>query len=409
MKHFPTTLIARVKISVLFLAVVGLSFICRAEQPIQAAALDQLVVAAEKSHTDALVIWQDGKPVGEWYFGKPVEPLEAMSATKSVVSLAIGKLITDVKIKSLDQPVWEFYPEWKQGRKKNITLRHLLNHTSGLQNFPRTDVEIYASPDYVQLALTADMDSDPGASFRYNNKAVNLLAGIVQKASSQRLDLYLRDELFAPLGITNFTWKLDAAGNPQVMSGLQILPADFAKLGQLALNRGRWEGRQLIADSWFDVSMRPAQEHNPYSGLLWWLMLDHVSYAIDDERISELETRAAITPSAPADFAARAKKLKGRYKDTDALYLAMDKAFGREWPYDSLLAELPVPQPGKVIAWYADGSLGQQLVVVPGANLVAVRMISSHSDYNPKTDSFDNFRQMVLKLVTPAILLETKK
>ena len=126
---------------------------CRAEEPVQSAALDQLVAAAEKSHTDALVIWQDGKPLGEWYFGKPVEPIEAMSATKSVVNLAMGKLITDGKIKSLDQPVWEFYPEWRQGRKKNITIRHLLNHTSGLQNFPRTEVEIYPSPDFIQLAL----------------------------------------------------------------------------------------------------------------------------------------------------------------------------------------------------------------------------------------------------------------
>jgi len=409
MKHFAMKLTARVKICVLFLAAIVLPSLCHAEQPVQPAALDELVAAAEKSHTDALVVWQDGKPLGEWYFGKPVEPIEAMSATKSVVNLAIGKLITDGKIKSLDQPVWEFYPEWRQGRKKNITLRHLLNHTSGLQNFPRTEVEIYPSPDFVQLALSAEMDADPGADFSYNNKAVNLLAGVVQKASGRRMDLYLHDELFTPLGITNFTWKLDDAGNPQAMSGLRILAADLAKLGQLVLNRGEWEGRQFIADSWFDSSMCPSQEHNPSCGLLWRLMFDHVNYVIDDERISELESKAAGTPSSPADLVAKAKKVKGRYKDTDALNQAMVKVFGREWSKDSLLAELPKPQPGKVIAWYADGSLGQHLVIVPASNLVAVRMINSSSDYNPKTDGFDNFPQMVLKLVSPANLLETKR
>ena len=409
MRHFAMTLIARVKISVLFLAAIGLAPICRAEESVQPAALDELVAAAEKSHTDALVVWQDGKPVGEWYFGKPVEPIETMSATKSVVNLAIGKLITEGKIKSLDQPVWEFYPEWRQGRKKNITLRQLLNHTSGLQNFPRTEVEIYPSPDFIQLALTAELDNDPGAAFSYNNKAVNLLAGIVQKVSGRRMDLYLRDELFTPLGITNFMWKLDAAGNPQAMSGLQILPADLAKLGQFVLNRGEWEGRQFIADSWFDASMHPGQEHKPIFGLLWRLMFDRVSYVIDDERISELEAKAANTPSAPPDLLTKAKKLKGRYKDTDALYQAMVKVFGGEWSKDPLLSELPKPQPGKVLAWYADGSLGQYLVIVPGSNLVVVRMIKSSSDYNPKTDSFDNFPQMVVKLVSPVTLLETKK
>ncbi|HXC99397.1 MAG TPA: hypothetical protein VN048_08650, partial [Verrucomicrobiae bacterium] len=85
-------LTARVKICVLFLAAIVLPSLCHAEQPVQPAALDELVAAAEKSHTDALVVWQDGKPLGEWYFGKPVEPIEAMSATKSVVNLAIGKL-----------------------------------------------------------------------------------------------------------------------------------------------------------------------------------------------------------------------------------------------------------------------------------------------------------------------------
>ncbi len=409
MKHFTMTLIFRVKLGVLFLAAIALPSICRAGKPVQAAALDQLVAAAEKSHTDALVVWQDSKPLGEWYFGKPVEPIGAMSATKSVVNLAIGKLITDGKIKSLDQPVWEFYPEWRQGRKKNITLRQLLNHTSGLQSFPRTDIEIYPSPDFVQLALAAELDSDPGAAFFYNNKAVNLLAGIVQKASGRRMDLYLRDELFAPLDITNFTWSLDAAGNPQAMSGLQILPADFAKLGQFVLNRGEWEGRQFIADSWFDVSMRPGQEHKPIFGLLWRLMFDRVSYVVDDERISELEAKAANTPSAPADLVTKAKQMKGRYKDTDALYQAMVKVFGREWTNDPLVADLPKPQPGKVVAWYADGSLGQYLVIVPGSNLVALRMITSRSDYNPKTDAFDSFTQMVAKLVSPVTLLESKK
>jgi len=87
--------------------VMAISFqaICSGQNQIQQSALDDLVKGAEKSHSDALVVWKDGKSVGEWYFGKPTAKIEAMSATKSVVNLAIGKLITDGKIKSVDQPV----------------------------------------------------------------------------------------------------------------------------------------------------------------------------------------------------------------------------------------------------------------------------------------------------------------
>ncbi len=108
--------------------------------------------------------------VVNWSFGNGEGPIEAMSATKSVVSLAIGRLIDDGKIKSLDQPVCDFYPEWKQGKKRQITVRHLLNHTSGLQNNPMA-TEIYDSPDFVQFALAADVSDDPGREASlYNNK-----------------------------------------------------------------------------------------------------------------------------------------------------------------------------------------------------------------------------------------------
>jgi CubicO group peptidase (beta-lactamase class C family) len=138
-------------------------------------------------------------------------------------------------------------------------------------------------------------------------------------------------------------------------------------------------------------------------------MFDHVTFVVDDEQISELETKAASLTSMPADFVSKVQKLKGKYDDADAYNQALVKAFGRHWQINPLLMDLAKQRPGKVIAWYADGYLGQYLVIVPGANLVAVRMISGHSDYNPKTDSFDNFRQLVIKLVTPANLLETKK
>src|SRR5258705_13616377 len=103
-----------------------------AETAIRPEALDRLVKEAELAHSDALVIWKDGKLYREWDFGKRVSPIEAMSVTKSIVNLAFGRLYTQGKIRSLDQPVSTSYPEGKQGKKKEITLRHLLSDTSRL-------------------------------------------------------------------------------------------------------------------------------------------------------------------------------------------------------------------------------------------------------------------------------------
>ncbi len=141
------------------------------EVGIDKAAFERLRERAREADSDAVVIVKDGRLVADRDFGHPRGPIEAMSATKSIVSLAIGKLIDQGKIRSLDQPVHDFYPEWNQGRKKLITVRHLLNHTSGLQSFPIT-TEIYASPDFVQFALAAEVSDDPGTMPRHRIVAV---------------------------------------------------------------------------------------------------------------------------------------------------------------------------------------------------------------------------------------------
>ncbi|HEX8657767.1 MAG TPA: serine hydrolase [Hymenobacter sp.] len=359
-----------------------------------------LVQAAEASHSDALVVLKDGKLVGEWYFGKPQGPIEAMSVTKSVVSLAIGALMAEGKIKSIDEPLYAFYPEWKQGRKQAVTLRHLLSHTSGLQNYPRTDVEIYPSPDFVQLALAAELTEEPGKAFAYNNKAVNLLAGVVQKAAGQRLDVYLREGLFKKMGITHFDWTLDQAGNPHGMSGLQVRPTDLAKLGQLMLQQGRWNGQQLLTPAWVTASKQASQEVYPAYGLLWWLIPASTTYLIDQEQIGRLEA-AGVKP----EFVAKVRGLQGNYPDQAAYTLALEKSFGKK--YQRVLVEhighldfaLSKKKHGPIIGYSGRGDLGQYLVVYPSQGLVAVRMVRGSDAYSEATDGFDDFERQVAQLV----------
>lgn len=236
--------------------------------------LETLYAVAEAAGSHAVVILQDDAVIAEWYFGHEQRPIETMSVLKSIVSLGIGHLILEGKIESLDQPVYEFYPEWKQGRKQDIRLRHLLSHTSGLQNVQNAGEEIYPSPNAIQLALAAELDSEPGSEFSYNNKAVNLLAGIIHLASGQRMDEFFVDRFLGPMDIDDYQWDYDDSGNPRAMAGLALHAQDLAKFGQLVLNRGKWNERQLVGPAYIQTMLSESQPHVPGVGLLWWIFKD---------------------------------------------------------------------------------------------------------------------------------------
>jgi CubicO group peptidase (beta-lactamase class C family) len=369
-----------------------------AAERVDSAALARLLEAASAAHSDAVVVLYDGEVVGEWYRGGESKRIEAMSVTKSIVNLAFGRLVTLGAIRSIDLPVSTFYPEWREGERSRITIRLLLSHTSGLRSHPTPG--LCASSDFVRFALGADVTSEPGTRFTYNNTAVNLLAGIFASATGKRMDLFLRDDLFAKLGITDFNWELDSAGNPHAMSGLQIHAADLAKLGQLALDRGRWQGEQLIAESWFDESLRAAIELEPLSGLLWWLIPDgEMSLVIDAENI-----RALRDVGVDDAFLAQAERLQGRYGSGYELLAAYASVFGDDWrptimealgPHGNLLFRREI---GEIIGYNANGYLGQYIVVYPAERLVAVRMVTNSAAYDEATDGFIEIEKLVRAL-----------
>jgi len=296
--------------------------------------VDALVETASGNLTSGLVLRVDGQLAGEWLRDGQSRPIEAMSVTKAVVNLIFGRLYTLGRIDSLDKPVHEFFPDWSEGRQSKITLHHLLNHTSGLDPAMPTR-DLYQSGDFVRFALDAPMQADPGTEVSYNNNAPNLLAAIAEDLAGEPLDEFLAGDLFGKLGISEFGWSRDQAGNPHGMSGLQIHPRDLARLGQLALDRGSWNNGQLIDDEWFQWSFslatgdaRPTgvlAEREAVIGLLWFLQVD----------------------------------------DND----------GDE----------------QVVGASHGGYLGQYLVVDFENRLVAVRMIESSPAYEPETDSFRDF------------------
>jgi CubicO group peptidase (beta-lactamase class C family) len=362
-------------------------------------ALAKLVQAGRAASSDALVVMVDGKVVAEEYYGKPRGPIEAMSATKSIVGLAIGLLLDEGKLTSLDQPVADFFPEWKQGKKQLVTVRHLLTHTSGLQSAPNTK-EIYASRDFVQLALAAELDNAPGERWNYNNKALNLLAALVKKASGQRLDLYLKKRLFTPMGITTTTWSLDGAGNAHGMSGLQIEPKDLAKLGQLMLQQGKWNGKQLLSAKWVELSTQPSTTMMTKYGFLWWLLVGEP--LVDDASLAAMRA-GNVDPELIAKLEPlKGKVVRGEAEAGQALIGALGEA-GLQRYRNEVMRRGFVPAPSTESPGYeAQGYLGQYLVVYPEKKLVAVRMYRGPSDESqepPEDSGFPGIESAVYAVV----------
>jgi CubicO group peptidase (beta-lactamase class C family) len=360
---------------------------------------NELLQRAAATHSDAVLVLKDGKPVAEYYSQAGKRKIELMSCTKSIVNFGIGRLIDQGKIKSLDQPVYEFYPEWKQGRKKLITIRHLLDQTSGLQNVRTTDVEIYPTPNFIKLALAAELETEPGKVFSYNNKAMNLLAGIIERASGKRMDIYFRDEIFKPMGIVDYKWLTDRAGNPQAMAGLQLTAADFAKFGELILNKGRWGSTRIVSEHWIQESMTP--QAVPSYGLLWWLTPGDMDIVIDDEKFKEFED-AKVDPA----FVKKLEPLRNKLMHSrQELAIAVGQALNAASPDSEIdqeiqskglnLAKFKVRE---VRAYSANGSLGQYMVICPKEKLVAVRQISYGKGYSKKTDEFRDFADLVQKI-----------
>ncbi|NMO13450.1 beta-lactamase family protein [Pyxidicoccus fallax] len=362
-------------------------------------ALAELLKQAEASGSSALVLLRHGKLVGEWYFGGETQRIEAMSATKAVVALAIGLLIDDGKIPSADTPVSAFFPEWSQGLKSKVTLRHLLNHTSGLAA-NRSAMDIHQSPDFVRYALDSKVVDEPGSRHFYNNKATNLLAGIVERASGEKMDVYLKRRLFAPLGIRDVEWMKDRAGNPMGMAGLNLHPVDFAKVGQLMLQKGLWNGQRVLSEAWVrECTAAPSQPHTPTGGLLWWLLYERSEVVLGADMLEEARRNGMPEPTLAwlRDLVDRPMTLADFQKALTERLGGMDGVVDFMMKTQRVSPRRQVK--GAPLGYAALGQSGQQLVVLPGQDLVAVRMAVEDERVPPEVMEFGDFPRLVMKLV----------
>ncbi len=163
--------------------------------------------------------------------------------------------------------------------KRAITARHLLTMTSGLES---TSFGAYgswvASRNWVRAALARPLQAEPGTRFSYSTGDTHLLSATLSRAAGRGAHDFAREHLFDPLGIRRSAWTRDRQGVHMGGNNLSLLPRDMLKFGQLYLNRGRWNGRQLLPWRWIDESTRPGlvgplgrgRIYGGY-GYLWWL------------------------------------------------------------------------------------------------------------------------------------------
>ncbi len=364
--------------------------------------LDQIIREAERTKSDSLLVIKDGRIVIERYFGNPRTPIETMSMTKSIVSIGIGMLIADGKIASLDTPLSTWFPEWKAGKKALVTLRHVLTHTSGLKNRQGAGV-LNRQRDRLSFARKSPLAQDPGTTFSYSNEAAQLLSGVVEAAQGEPLDVYLQRRLFAPLGIAAPAWAKDGAGNVQTYYGLPLTARALARIGQVMLQQGNYDGVQIVPKSWV-MESTTAAANTPGHGLLWWIRRSRSRVFIPSNKLSLLGT-ALGNPL-------RLEGLAGKkYASRADLWLAagslLDASAREKFGALARRGKVPVDeQPGPRLGFAADGWLGQQLIVFPGLQLVAVRQHRSPQDrsvdgaYNKKYGFFDLFRRLESSLVS---------
>ncbi len=204
----------------------------------------------------------------------------SFSMAKSYVSAMLGKALMEGHIKSLDQPVGDFLPEFRDDLAAKLTVGDLSSMASG------TDWdEAYYSPLSITTRAYFDDDLDkvinglkvveePGQAYKYSSGDTQMLAMVIERATGKKLYDYLTESFWKPLGSENATlWQVDSEEHDMVKAYCCIASnaKDFARLGKLYKDHGKWQGKQLLDSAFVAKSIKPRFADSPEYGYGWWL------------------------------------------------------------------------------------------------------------------------------------------
>jgi CubicO group peptidase (beta-lactamase class C family) len=236
----------------------------------------------------SLLIVKDGRLVFEEYFrGHNQRNIDYVaSVTKSVTSILVGIAIDQGFIENSDQYLVELLPSYADvinadPLKQKLQLWHLLSMTSGLEwdedTFPYGDsrndaTAMERSTNAVLFVLNRPVIREPGSQFQYSGANPMLLSAILQEATGMTAAEFAKLYLFEPLGISQYRWDAYADGHTHTDGGLSLRPRDMAKIGQLILNGGQWNGVRIVSEAWVAESTQARMTVSPgiQYGYQWW-------------------------------------------------------------------------------------------------------------------------------------------
>lgn len=271
------------------------------------------VINSSYNNTAGIIVLKNGKTVYENYYNEYTSDntVHVFSVTKSIISILIGIAIDKGYIKSIDQKVLHYFPDYtvKRGEKtiQSVTLKNLLTMTAPYKYKSEPYTEYFTSDNWVKASLDLLGGKKKIGEFRYTPIiGPDILSGILVKATGQSVLDFATEYLFSPLGISVGNtiifhnkeeqlafykaknvrgWVADKEGVNTAGWGLNLTAMDMLKLGNLYLNRGEWEGKQLVSESWINESTKEHSKWNKLSyGYLWWIIDDkeHAYAAMGD-------------------------------------------------------------------------------------------------------------------------------
>ncbi len=224
----------------------------------------------------SLLIVRNGKLVAEAYCRdkKDRDRFHSLqSATKSITSILIGIAIDQGLIDSVSQKVYHFIPEYFDDdvNKREITIRDVLTMETGLDfdNDKHTVELVNWKGSTLEYVLRKKLIFTPGSDWYYGDGNPQLLSGIIQKVSGKTEEEFARENLFNPLNISLYQWEKAADGLTFGAVGLWLTPRDIAKIGQLMVQNGMWEGTRIISPEWIDESTSRQSSFQNY-GYYWY-------------------------------------------------------------------------------------------------------------------------------------------
>lgn len=253
---------------------------------------DQLLDTLTKYETISVLFIQHDSVLIEkyWRDASDTTKSNSFSVAKSFVGAMIGRAIQLGYIKSIDQPVGDFLKDFSEGEKKNITIRHLLMMSSGIDwneaysSLWSQTTEAYYGTEIEKQMRLLKTKQQPGNYFEYQSCDTELLAMVIAQATGMTLSEFFEKELWQPLGaVTNASWSLDHKdGMEKAYCCLYSNPKDFARLAALYLHKGNWKGNQLIDSVFINQSVAPSRltdirtkEPTDFYGFQWWIIPDY--------------------------------------------------------------------------------------------------------------------------------------